>query len=208
MEVVFMYVGQLCYTKNQAFRTLKWAPPVRWPTSCHCSSSNDFRQRDLKGNQLTGSIPDEISNCILLKSLYLSSNLLYGDIPFSTSRLKQFEELTLKNYQLTGPIPSTLSQMPNLKTLDLAQNQLTGDIPMLIYWNEVLQYLGLRGNLLTGTLSPDMCLCDVRGNNLSGSIPDNIGNCTRLMTWTLLSMTTDGNIRFLDPSQDSRTTGQ
>ncbi|KAH7537922.1 hypothetical protein FEM48_Zijuj03G0144200 [Ziziphus jujuba var. spinosa] len=134
------------------------------------------------GNKLTGQIPDEIGNCAFLVHLELSGNLLYGDIPFSISRLKQLEFLNLKNNQLTGPIPSTLTQIPNLKTLDLARNQLTGEIPRLLYWNEVLQYLGLRGNSLSGTLSPDMCqltgLCDVRGNNLSGPIPENIGNCT------------------------------
>ncbi|GJN29769.1 hypothetical protein PR202_gb18088 [Eleusine coracana subsp. coracana] len=143
---------------------------------------------DLKGNKLAGQIPDEIGDCVSLKYLDLSFNLLYGDIPFSISKLKQLEELILKNNQLTGPIPSTLSQIPNLKILDLAQNKLTGDIPRLIYWNEVLQYLyepciiGLRGNSLTGILSPDMCqltgLCDVRGNNLTGTIPEGIGNCT------------------------------
>nr|AYU56586.1 ERECTA-like protein [Oropetium thomaeum] len=156
--------------------------------------------QDLQGNKLTGQIPDEIGDCVSLKYLDLSSNLLYGDIPFSVSKLKLLEELNLKNNQLTGPIPSTLSQIPNLKILDLAQNKLTGDIPRLIYWNEVLQYLGLRGNSLTGTLSPDMCqltglwylwyglilltfvafrICsDVRGNKLTGTIPEGIGNCT------------------------------
>ncbi|RZC57676.1 hypothetical protein C5167_004987 [Papaver somniferum] len=60
-------------------------------------------------------------------------------------------------------------------TRDLAQNQLTGDIPR-----------GLRGNSLTGTLSPDMCQLtglwyfDVRCNNITGTIHENIGNCTRI----------------------------
>ncbi|GAU15519.1 hypothetical protein TSUD_45560, partial [Trifolium subterraneum] len=137
---------------------------------------------DLQGNKLTGQIPDEIGNCGALVHLDLSDNQLYGDIPYSISKLKQLEFLNLKNNQLTGPIPSTLSQIPNLKTLDLARNKLIGEIPRLLYWNEVLQYLGLRGNMLTGILSPDICqlsgLCDVRDNNLTGTIPESIGNCT------------------------------
>ncbi|KAF9668270.1 hypothetical protein SADUNF_Sadunf15G0111500 [Salix dunnii] len=149
---------------------------------------------DFQGNMLTGQIPEEIGNCASLYHLDLSDNLLYGDIPYSLSKLKQLDTLNLKSNQLTGPIPSTVTQIPNLKILDLAKNQLTGEIPRLIYWNEVLQYLGLRGNLLSGTLSEDICqltcLCywdyklltllssDVRDNNLTGTIPSSIGNCT------------------------------
>ncbi|XP_062073324.1 LRR receptor-like serine/threonine-protein kinase ERL1 isoform X2 [Humulus lupulus] len=136
---------------------------------------------DLQGNGLTGQIPDEIGNIASLVHLDLSDNFLHGDIPFSISKLKQLEFFNLKNNQLVGTIPSTLTQIPNLKTLDLARNQLRGEIPRILYWNEVLQYLGLRDNSLTGTLSPDMCQLTglwYLGNNLTGPIPDNIGNCT------------------------------
>ncbi|KAI3468054.1 hypothetical protein Pfo_024717 [Paulownia fortunei] len=157
---------------------------------------------DLRGNRLSGQIPDEIGDCSALISLDLSFNELYGDIPFSISKLKQLENLILKNNQLIGPIPSTLSQIPNLKILDLAQNKLSGELPRLIYWNEVLQYLGLRGNNLQGTLSPDMCQLtglwyfDVRNNSLSGSIPENIGNCTAFQVLDLSYNNFTGEIPF------------
>ncbi|KAH9805049.1 LRR receptor-like serine/threonine-protein kinase ERECTA [Citrus sinensis] len=157
---------------------------------------------DLRGNRLSGQIPDEIGDCSSLKSLDLSINELYGDIPFSISKLKQLEFLILKNNQLIGPIPSTLSQLPNLKVLDLALNKLSGEIPRLLYWNEVLQYLGLRGNNLVGTLSPDMCQLsglwyfDVRNNSLTGSIPQNIGNCTSFQVLDLSYNQLSGEIPF------------
>ncbi|KAF8401089.1 hypothetical protein HHK36_014392 [Tetracentron sinense] len=167
----------------------------------------DLLSIDLKGNRLSGQIPDEIGDCSSLKSLDLSFNEIYGDIPFSISKLKQLESLILKNNQLIGPIPSTLSQIPNLKILfqhtdsrDLAQNKLSGEIPRLIYWNEVLQYLGLRGNNLVGALSPDICqltgLCDVRNNSLTGSIPQNIGNCTGFQVLDLSYNQLTGEIPF------------
>ncbi|PON39635.1 GPCR kinase [Trema orientale] len=133
---------------------------------------------DLRGNRLSGQIPDEIGDCSSLTSLIL------------------------KNNRLIGPIPSTLSQIPNLKILDLAQNNLGGEIPRLIYWNEVLQYLGLRGNNLVGTLSPDMCQLtglwyfDVRNNSLIGSIPQNIGNCTAFQVLDLSYNQLTGEIPF------------
>ncbi|MQL96794.1 hypothetical protein Taro_029469 [Colocasia esculenta] len=185
---VTRFLDAIIYNRVQKFAIFCFFNLLTVPALCYPLS-------DLKGNHLTGQIPDEIGDCASLKYMYssihgshhrldLSGNSLYGDIPFSISKLKQLEELNLKNNMLTGPIPSTLSQIPNLKTLDLAMNQLTGDIPRLIYWNEVLQYLGLRGNSLTGILSPDMCQLtglwyfDVRGNNITGTIPDSIGNCT------------------------------
>ncbi|KAJ0090741.1 hypothetical protein Patl1_13763 [Pistacia atlantica] len=165
--------------------------------SMYCTQS-----LDLRGNRLSGQIPDEIGDCSSLKSLDLSFNELYGDIPFSISKLKQLEFLVLKNNQLIGPIPSTLSQIPNLKIIDLAQNKLSGEIPRLIYWNEVLQYLGLRGNNLVGSLSPDMCQLtglwyfDVRNNSLTGSIPQNIGNCTAFQVLDLSYNQLTGEIPF------------
>ncbi|XP_027165759.1 LRR receptor-like serine/threonine-protein kinase ERECTA isoform X4 [Coffea eugenioides] len=137
---------------------------------------------DLRGNRLSGQIPDEIGDCSALTSLDFSFNELYGDIPFSISKLKQLE------------------------FFDLAQNSLSGEIPRLIYWNEVLQYLGLRGNKLVGTLSPNMCqltglwyfclFSDVRNNSLTGSIPENIGNCTAFQVLDLSYNQLTGEIPF------------
>ncbi|KAG6772535.1 hypothetical protein POTOM_023948 [Populus tomentosa] len=166
-------------------------------TSVYCSSLPD-----LKGNRLSGQIPDEIGDCSSLQDLDLSFNEINGDIPFSISKLKQLELLVLKNNQLIGPIPLTLSQIPNLKVLDLAQNRLSGEIPRLLYWNEVLQYLGLRGNNLVGTLSPDMCqltglwFFDVKNNSLTGKIPENIGNCTSFQVLDLSFNQLTGEIPF------------
>ncbi|KAH1212427.1 LRR receptor-like serine/threonine-protein kinase ERECTA [Glycine max] len=131
---------------------------------------------DLRENRLSGQIPDEIGDCSSLKNLDLSFNEIRGDIPFSISKLKQMENLILKNNQLIGPIPSTLSQIPDLKIL------------------------GLRGNNLVGSLSPDLCqltgLCDVRNNSLTGSIPENIGNCTAFQVLDLSYNQLTGEIPF------------
>ncbi|XP_028074488.1 LRR receptor-like serine/threonine-protein kinase ERL2 [Camellia sinensis] len=192
---------------------------------------------DLSDNLLYEDIPFSISK---LKQLEL---LLFKIDKFLVLPTKGLNKLckcrNLKNNQLTSPIPSTLTQIPKLKTLDLARNQLIGEIPRLIYWNEVLQYLftldkllvrlssggnyvcrGLRGNSLTGTLSPDMCqltgLCDVRGNNLTGKIPDNIGNCTSFeildISYNQISGEIPYNIGFLQVAtlslQGNRLTGK
>ncbi|KAK3021311.1 hypothetical protein RJ639_046882 [Escallonia herrerae] len=131
---------------------------------------------DLKGNRLSGQIPDEIGDCAALKSLDLSFNELFGDIPFSISKLKQLEGL------------------------DLAQNRLIGEIPRLIYWNEVLQYLDVRNNSLTGTIPQDIGNCtafqvlSLQGNQLSGQIPSVIGLMQALAVLDLSCNSLSGQI--------------
>ncbi|XP_039139759.1 systemin receptor SR160-like [Dioscorea cayenensis subsp. rotundata] len=59
----------------------------------------------LTNNQITGAIPELISNCQNLAYLNLSCNMLHGTIPASLSRLKNLRSLDISNNYLIGPIP-------------------------------------------------------------------------------------------------------
>ncbi|XWS68768.1 hypothetical protein CRYUN_Cryun04dG0120500 [Craigia yunnanensis] len=136
--------------------------------NCYC---------DLRGNRLSGQIPDEIGDCSSFKSLDLSFNELYGDIPFSISKLKQLEFLELNDNHLTGHIPPELGKLTELFDLNVANNHLEGPIPDNLSSCTNLNSLNVHGNKLNGTIPPpfekleSMTYLNLSSNNIKGSIP-------------------------------------
>lgn len=54
-------------------------------------------------NELTGTIPDQLGDCVLLKDILLDSNELEGRIPESVSVLPDLESLLVsENKDITG----------------------------------------------------------------------------------------------------------
>ncbi|RDY05377.1 Phytosulfokine receptor 2, partial [Mucuna pruriens] len=62
-------------------------------------------------------------------SIYLSNNILSGNIWPEIGQLKALHVLDLSRNNITGIIPSTISEMANLESLDLSYNNLSGEIP-------------------------------------------------------------------------------
>lgn len=62
-------------------------------------------------------------------SIYLSNNMLSGNIWPEIGLLKALLVLDLSRNNITGTVPSTISGMENLETLDLSYNDLSGAIP-------------------------------------------------------------------------------
>jgi hypothetical protein len=83
---------------------------------------------DLDSNQLTGSIPAELSNPASLDFLDLHSNQLTGSIPAELGNLASLRYLYLHDNQLTGSIPAELGNLASLWCLYLNNNQLSGVI--------------------------------------------------------------------------------
>ena len=84
---------------------------------------------DFSKNSLSGEIPTELTNLILLNSLNLSWNHLTGMIPENIGALRQLESFDLSNNHLSGHIPSSMSSMTFLSHLNLSYNNLSGQIP-------------------------------------------------------------------------------
>ncbi|KAL6320656.1 hypothetical protein AAG906_008656 [Vitis piasezkii] len=87
------------------------------------------RMIDLSSNNLSGSIPIEISSLFGLLFLNLSRNHLTGRIPEKIGVMASLESLDLSRNHLSGEIPQSMSNLTFLDHLDLSFNNFSGRIP-------------------------------------------------------------------------------
>ncbi|VAH69491.1 unnamed protein product [Triticum turgidum subsp. durum] len=145
----------------------------------------------LRGNQLSGSIPDALFD-VGLETLDMSSNALTGVLPSGSTRLAEtLQWLDLSGNQLTGGIPAEMALFFNLRYLNLSSTDLRTQLPPELGLLRNLTVLDLRSSGLCGPVPGDLCesgslaVLQLDGNSLAGPIPDNIGKCSSLY---LLSM--------------------
>uniref|UniRef100_A0A7N0TPZ8 Uncharacterized protein n=1 Tax=Kalanchoe fedtschenkoi TaxID=63787 RepID=A0A7N0TPZ8_KALFE len=83
---------------------------------------------DLSGNELSGQIPEQITNLSYLNSLNLSGNMINGHIPDNIGLLLHLESPDLSNNALDGHIPASLASITFLSKLNVSHNNLSGQI--------------------------------------------------------------------------------
>lgn len=121
----------------------------------------------LHSNNITGQIPQGISNLKSLKHLDLSVNQMFGYIVNELGELKSLEYLFLAhNDFFPGRFPECIRNLTNLEELSLKNNNLMDEIPE---WIEELTRLELL---------------DLGENDLNSEIPDSMGKLTNL--WILI----------------------
>ncbi|KAL0301267.1 UNVERIFIED_CONTAM: putative LRR receptor-like serine/threonine-protein kinase [Sesamum radiatum] len=142
--------------------------------------------RQLKGLNLTGSLPVEFANLSHLRDMALLGNRISGTIPKEIGDIATLEELVLEDNLLEGNLPANLGSLSNLRRLCaditdlpcslLSANNFNGTIPVTF------------GNLRN--------LTDFRidGSRMSGRIPDFIGNWNKLERLDLQGTSMEGPI--------------
>jgi len=124
-----------------------------------------------------------------LISLEIRNLQISGAIPQNISDLTYLEELFLTNNSFSGSIPENIGDLSKLKVLTIGNNQLTGEIPTSLYNLSNLEELWLWGNQLSGQLSDDIVnlnklkILDLSENHFSGTIPENICEELLLIMW-------------------------
>uniref|UniRef100_A0A804J1H3 Receptor kinase-like protein Xa21 n=1 Tax=Musa acuminata subsp. malaccensis TaxID=214687 RepID=A0A804J1H3_MUSAM len=143
--------------------------------------SRSLEELDIGGNQIAGSIAEEIGNLISLTKITMWYNLLGGAIPATLGRPSGLGRVNLGGNHLVGEIPATLGNLTRLNILVLATNELHGSIPPSL-GKCPLNILNLDSNRLNGTVPvqifdiPSLTKLNISRNLLTGVLPSEIGN--------------------------------
>ena len=146
----------------------------------------DIRLGNPGGTDMSGPIPDEISNLINLRTIDFGYNDFYGPIPSGLCNAKHLSWLALDYNRLSGTIPACLGNLTRLDTLWLGSNDLSGSFPTALSSLRNLRQLSLFSLGLSGSIPSSLGnltrleQLNIQNNNLTGSIPASLGNLTSL----------------------------
>ncbi|CAI9757115.1 unnamed protein product [Fraxinus pennsylvanica] len=185
------------------FNMTIWGNDVYSNVTCDCSFVNNtvchVTHIQMKGFNLTGTLPAEFANLTYLKELDLTRNYINGSIPPSFGRLR-LTILSLLGNRISGTIPDEVGRITTLEELILDDNLLEGNIPPNLGSLSNLRRLLLSANNFTGTIPEEFGnlknLTDFRidGSRLSGKVPNFIGNWTKLRRLDLQGTSMEGPI--------------
>ncbi|KAG0617465.1 hypothetical protein M758_5G191000 [Ceratodon purpureus] len=149
-----------------------------------------LRVVDFSTNRLQGLIPPNLCSGNMLNYLNLMNNNLTGGIPETYGSCTNLDVIMLSNNQLEGPVPEGLWGGPKMTKLQLNDNNLNGSIGRCIGHARLLSLLFMENNRFTGPIPEEIgqtILSKFRAysNNLSGALPEHMGN---LSTVTELSL--------------------
>nr|XP_018678820.1 PREDICTED: leucine-rich repeat receptor-like protein kinase PXC2 [Musa acuminata subsp. malaccensis] len=154
----------------------------------------NLRHLGLGSNSISGEIPPTVGKFVRLEYLDLSNNGIIGKIPQVIGNLSNLLELHLSGNKIVGWIPPSIGNLTNLipktigklhylQDLDISYNNLSGQIPKTID----LSHNNIGGELINpfyglSTCSQGASLSSLalKGNNLSGIIPSNMGQLSQL----------------------------
>nr|AEV53594.1 putative leucine rich-repeat receptor-like protein [Triticum aestivum] len=142
---------------------------------------------NISSNLFTGRIPSTTWEAMKsLAVLNASTNSFTGQIPTTPCVSgTSFAVLELSFNQLSGNIPSGFSNCSILKLLSVSYNNLSGTIPDELFSVTSLEHLSLPSNRLEGALDginrlTNLVTLHLGWNELSGNIPNSIGELKRL----------------------------
>ncbi|GAY67255.1 hypothetical protein CUMW_255100 [Citrus unshiu] len=135
---------------------------------------------------VSGGIPEEITNLTNLTTIVLGGNKLNGSIPITLGKLQKLQDVDLEYNQLEGSIPDSICLSVELYELELGGNKLSGSIPACFSNMTFLKVLSLGSNELTSIPLNFWSLKDILDLNLSsncfsGPLPLEIGNLKALI---------------------------
>eukprot|EP01018_Ginkgo_biloba_P006851 Gb_34421 [translate_table: standard] len=127
---------------------------------------DQLRVLSLKGNALTGPIPD-LSGLSNLKSLFLDHNKFTGSIPESLHSLHRLRVAILSDNSLSGEIPKSLLGLQRLSVLQLQNNGLNGTIPA--FNQSTMKLFNVSNNRLSGAIPNTVAMSALNSSSFLGN---------------------------------------
>ncbi|VVA38339.1 PREDICTED: receptor [Prunus dulcis] len=144
---------------------------------------------NLSHNSLYGSLETQfLLSLNRLEILDLSYNHLYGELPLSLPSSK-IRKVDLSSNHFFGAIPSSFfQQASNLISFNVSNNTFTGYVPssICLHYSPFVRLLDFSSNQFSGNLALGLGECyelqvfRAGHNNLSGLLPEDIYNATKL----------------------------
>ena len=144
---------------------------------------------DLEANDLTMSLPSELSNLSTLQTLNLADNELTGSMFGSVGTLTALRTLLLQENLMTGTIPTSIGLLSSLERLEVSSNKLNGTLPTELATLQDLNWLILANNDIEGSIPTEfgalsnLPVAVLSSNRLSQRLPSELGLMTSL--WQL-----------------------
>ncbi|KAL4574901.1 hypothetical protein LXL04_021741 [Taraxacum kok-saghyz] len=154
-----------------------------------CLGNNLFKLI-LFSNKFSGVLPPSIANCKSLYRFRIHDNRLNGTIPIGFGSLPNISYMELSKNNFSGPFPGDLPNAPKLEYLNVSENSFDSTLPANIWNSPSLQIFSASFSKLTGKI-PEFKSCEnfykieMEGNQLSGTIPWDIGHCVKLISLSL-----------------------
>lgn len=130
------------------------------------SKLTQLRVLSLKGNGLTGTLPD-LSGMINLKILFLDHNRFTGPFPDSITKLRRLVVVVISFNQLSGPIPETLTGIRKLYVFRAEYNLFNGSVPALN--QSGLRFFNVSNNKLSGEIPKTVALASFNSSSFLGN---------------------------------------
>jgi hypothetical protein len=134
-----------------------------------CAHRLFLSRRYMYENELSGQIPDDIGDMMLLRELVLGSNYLSGTLPGKLSQMPALEQILLQDQRgrelIEGDLPD-FAQAPHLLYMDFSNNDLRGEI---------------SDNFLAASLKTQDSVSLILANNeITGVVPESLKRFQRL----------------------------
>lgn len=154
---------------------------------------------DLSSNKLSGEIPESIGQCITLRDFDISSNDFSGTIPATMTGCKQLRKLNISSNKFTGSFPEVILSFDHLDILNMPGNNFEGTLPEGLSKLTNLELLDLSNNNFSGPMVSlrdmgNLSQCFISSNQLTGDIADFMAHMTNLYYLILSDNQFTGNL--------------